>query len=97
MITDDPSHPDINVPTESGQNKAYLVLSEGERAKGFVRPYRDTYTHRTCGTTTKMNRQISETYARKPDFYGATFCCHCRDHFPVAEFYWTGTTLVVGS
>lgn len=27
------------------QNKAYLVLSEEERSKGFVRPYRDAYRH----------------------------------------------------
>lgn len=27
------------------QNEAYLVLSEEERAKGFVRPYRDSYVH----------------------------------------------------
>lgn len=43
--TDDPKHPGINVPTASGQNEAYLVLSEAERAKGFVRPYRDAYRH----------------------------------------------------
>lgn len=44
-ITDDPNHPGINVPTASGQNETYLVLSEAERAKGFVRPYRDSYKH----------------------------------------------------
>ena len=27
------------------QNKAYLALSEGERAKGFVRPVRTSYIH----------------------------------------------------
>lgn len=34
--------PDI---TPVPQNKAYLVLSEQERAKGFVRPVRDSYRH----------------------------------------------------
>lgn len=29
----------------NGQQKTYLVLSEEERAKGFVRPVRHTYTH----------------------------------------------------
>lgn len=28
-----------------GMNEAYLVLSEEERAKGFVRPVRTTYVH----------------------------------------------------
>lgn len=33
--------------TEStGQHKSYIVLCPDERAKGFVRPLRDTYTHR---------------------------------------------------
>jgi hypothetical protein len=36
-------HLEINPRT--GQQKDYVVLSEEERAKGFVRPYRDTYTH----------------------------------------------------
>lgn len=29
----------------AGQQKAYVVLSEEERAKGFIRPYRDSYIH----------------------------------------------------
>lgn len=28
-----------------GQQLAYVVLSDEERAKGFVRPYRETYVH----------------------------------------------------
>ena len=80
------------------QNKKYLVLSEEERAKGFVRPYRDTYTHEVCTTT--MGEALSETYARQPNFYGATYCCHCRKHRPVGEhgeFVWTGTSIKVGT
>ncbi len=30
---------------ETGQNDCYLVLSEEERAKGFVRPVRQSYVH----------------------------------------------------
>jgi hypothetical protein len=30
---------------ETGQHAAYIVLSEEERAKGFIRPYRDAYKH----------------------------------------------------
>lgn len=30
---------------ETGQHEIYLVLSEEERAKGFVRPVRDSYVH----------------------------------------------------
>lgn len=50
-----------------------------------------------CGTVTTMGRTLSETYARDPKFYGATFCCGCNAHFPVAEFVWTADGQEVGS
>jgi len=50
-----------------------------------------------CGGETTMGLSIAETYARDPKFYGATFCCQCRKHFPVAEFVWVGTDERVGS
>lgn len=65
--------------------------------KGFIRPYRDSYRHTTCGSITTMGRALSETYARDPGFYGATFCCSCNAHYPVAEFVWTLDGAVVGS
>lgn len=74
-----------------GQQKDYLVLSEDERAKGFVRPLRYVYTHEKCGTETRMGAEIAETYARNPKFYSGTFCVHCGEHFPVGEdgeFIW---------
>jgi hypothetical protein len=128
--------------------EAYLVLSDEERAKGFVRPVRTAYrhvgarpTHPTrplepeeaerfkqfgyvayegypessdivgrywtqkqlesgCGTVTTMGTAIAETFARKPDYYGATFCVHCGAHFPVGkegEFVWEGTKERVGA
>lgn len=72
----------------TGQHKAYLILCDEEREKGFVKPYRDTYRHTPCGTTTTMGRTLAETYARDPHFYGATFCCRCNEHKPLAEFTW---------
>lgn len=146
-ITTDPNDPDLGHGADDGpvpQNKAYLVLPAEERAKGFVRPYRDAYRHvglqpqfplrdltqeererfnnstpmqrpyvkfepypegfkrsatgrfwtqerldtRGCGTVTSMGRELSETYARKPTFYGSTYCVTCQMHKPVAEFVW---------
>jgi hypothetical protein len=72
----------------TGQHKAYIILCDEEREKGFVKPYRDRYRHRTCGTITTMSRQISETYARDPYFYSATFCVGCNVHKPLSEFTW---------
>lgn len=93
-VTDDPNDPALtrgvdNEPTPMAEK--YLVLSEEERAKGFVRPVRTRYVHLTCGTVTRMGLAIAETYARQPDFYGATWCMACQMHRPVGadgEFVW---------
>lgn len=84
----------------SGQQKGYVVLSDDERAKGFVRPVRNSYIHQKCGAVTKMGRALAETYARDPHFYTGTFCVACRAHFPVGEdgeFVWDGTDQKVGT
>jgi hypothetical protein len=82
---------------ETGQHDGYIVLCPDERAKGFVRPYRDAYTHLKCGHVTRMGLALSETYARQPTFYSHTFCVTCNRHLPVAEFVWTADGHVVGS
>lgn len=87
------------------QNAAYLVLTEEERARGFVRPVRCSYVHDRerggCGAVTTMSNAIAETYARDPRFYGATYCCSCRMHRPVGEhgeFVWNdGSGQAVGT
>lgn len=103
MLTTDPNDPNLGHGSDDKpvpQNKTYLVLSEEERAKGFVRPVRTKYLHLTCGTTTSMGQALSETYARKPSFYGSTYCVHCQKHRPVGadgEFVWDGTSEKVGT
>lgn len=47
-----------------------------------------------CGTSTTMGTELAETYAADPKFYGSTFCCACRAHFPVNEFRWEDGTEV---
>lgn len=143
-LTTDPNDPRIREIDADGKQTAYLILSDEERAKGFVRPVRDSYVHvgrkvcglvdeskrnadgdfvctmapghdgpctrwapctrkemdrlqKTgllggCGETTVMGKKLAETYARKPDFYSGTYCCTCKDHFPVGpngEFVWS--------
>jgi hypothetical protein len=103
-LTTDPTDPRLghgfdDEPRE--QHEVYLVLSPEERAKGFVRPYRDCYRHVKCEVSpsmvTTMNKALSETYARDPGFYGATYCIACRMHKPVGEFVWDKDGEVVGS
>jgi hypothetical protein len=99
-LTDDRNDPRLTHgidETPRPQAEVYLVLSEEERAKGFVRPLRRAYIHSTCGALTTMGLALCETYARNPKFYGATYCAHCQMHRPVGEFVWDEDGQTVGS
>jgi hypothetical protein len=95
-LTTDPKDPRLGHGSDTKprpMNEAYLVLSEEERAKGFVRPLYRAYIHHDpeCGGVTTMGLPLCETYATAPSFYGATFCAGCRLHRPVGregEFTW---------
>lgn len=102
-LTDDPNDPRLTRGAESldgppvAQASVYLVLSEAERARGFVRPVRRSYVHDYCGTVTHMSQAIAETYAREPGFYGSTYCATCCVHRAVGvdgEFAWEDGTRV---
>ena len=91
----DPAKAPDNVPTEDrladGQHADHYVLCPEDRAKGYVEPYREKYIHETCGGVTRMPVACAETYAAQPEYYGSTFCCICRDYFPVGpngQFIW---------
>ena len=100
-LTNDPEEArESGIDPDTGMQEKYVVLSDEERAKGFVRPVRTSYVHITCGTVTTMATAIAETYARDPSFYGGTYCAGCRAHFPVGadgEFLWDGTGEKVGT
>lgn len=100
-LTSDPSDPRLGRGVDEqpvGQHEVYLVLSDEERAKGFVRPLRRAYVHTDgCGALTMMGLALCETYARDPSFYGATYCVRCQMHRPVGEFRWDEDGAVVGS
>lgn len=88
------------IDPETNMQAKYLVLSDEERTRGFVRPVRREYLHEICGTVTTMGQAIAETYARDPLFYGATYCAFCREHRPVGpngEFVWDHTEEKVGT
>ena len=81
--TTDRNDPRLRKIDGTGQQSAYLVLSDEERSKGFVRPVRTSYTHVVCECSTRMATAIAETYARDPKFYGGTYCAVCQMHFPL--------------
>lgn len=107
-LTSDPNDPRLTRGADPAdgppvpQAPAYLVLSDAERARGFVRPVRLSYIHDIpgCGALTTMNQAIAETYAANPAYYGSTYCTGCQKHRPVGsdgEFIWDGTTEKVGT
>ena len=100
-LTTDRSDPRLSeIDPATKMQMTYVVLSDEERAKGYVRPVRRRYIHEVCGVVTTMGAPIAETYARDPNFYGATYCAGCKAHFPVGahgEFLWDGTTEKVGT
>lgn len=93
VLTDgSPVTPDHKEIQPSGMQKGYVVLSDAERARGFVQPVRRTYVHQKCGVATTMGLALAETYARDPKFYSGTYCCGCGTHFtfgqPDGDFVW---------
>ena len=90
-LTTDRNDPGLGYGTNDSpvpQNEKYLVLPPEELAKGLVEPYRNKYVHLTCGAQTTMGETLSQTYARDPRFYGATYCAHCKMHRTLDEFVW---------
>lgn len=69
-VTDDRNDPDLKVIGPDGMQKTYLVLSEEERHKGFVRPLRTAYVH--VGTPGPKNplRDLTEEEAERWGGYG---------------------------
>lgn len=67
-LTTDRNDPALNDVQPNGQQKAYLVLSDEERAKGFVRPVRRTYVHvgrKLIGTVRPLTTEQKERYAKE--------------------------------
>jgi hypothetical protein len=64
-LTTDRNDPGIRKIQPDGQQEVYLVLSEEERAKGFVRPVRYSYRHVGCpsaGETRELTTEEHERY-----------------------------------
>ena len=72
--TDDPTDPRLGHGSDDKpipQHDTYLVLSDEERAKDFVRPYRAAYIHQTCGTgDPNGNRNRRDVRAQPVDAWG---------------------------
>lgn len=79
------------LPGHEGEHTSWMPITIEEALRGRVGG---------CGSVTTMGIELAETYARQPDFYGATYCATCMMHRPVGaygEFVWDGTNEKVGT
>lgn len=90
--TTDPSDPRLTHGSDdapTSQAAVYLVLSDEERAKGFVRPYRDAYVHvgeQPTGPTRELTAEEQERYGT---FGYVLFEKYPPERSPVNGRYWT--------
>jgi hypothetical protein len=72
-LTDDPKDPRLKrgIDDKPGpQNDTYLVLSEAERAKGFIRPVRERYVHKGRPGPKLGLRDLTEEEHKRYDQFG---------------------------
>lgn len=95
-LTIDPKDPRLRrgVDEQPGpQNEVYLVLSEEERAKGFVRPMRQSYVHvGPSGPTHPLSDLTAEQKERYADIGYVKFEAYPGDGSVVGR-YWTQAQL----
>ncbi len=77
----------------NGQQIAYVVLSEEERAKGFVRPVRRSYVHKGLRPTYPTRELTAEEHERYDQFGYELFEAYPESDSPVTGKFWTGKML----
>ena len=95
-----PQYPIVDLTPEQHKQYdkyGYVKWEKWPEEKGLGRYWTKEQLESGCNTVTTMGLALAETYARDPEFYGATFCCHCQKHLPLEEFVWEGTNEKVGS
>jgi hypothetical protein len=97
-ITDDPNHPGVKHgppdDTPVPQNQTYLVLSEAERARGFVRPVRRSYRHvGIAGPQHPLRGLTEEEKERHRGCNYVVYETYPESERPVLGKYWTQAQL----
>lgn len=89
-LTTDPNDPGLQAVHSDGQQQVYLVLSEEERAKGFVRPVRHKYQHVGLPAPANPLRDLTpEEHARYDQFGYAQFEEYPEPRGSVTGRFWT--------
>lgn len=75
---------------ENGQHSSYWILSEEERSKGFVRPYRDTYVHVGSGGPKNPTRPLTDKEQEAHSHMNyVVFEEYPESEFPKTGKFWT--------
>ena len=92
-LTTDPNHPDLGHGSDTKpvpQNKTYLVLSDEERAKGFVRPVRSSYVHVGPPASKYPMRDLTEEEKeRHAQWNYVKFEIYPPEKLPLTGSFWT--------
>lgn len=77
----------------AGQQKAYVVLSEAERAKGFVRPVRRSYRHVGPPRPAGLRDLTPEEHERYDQFGYVKFEEYGAERSPITGKFWVQADL----
>ena len=95
-LTTDPTDPELGHGADDGptpQNKKYLVLSEEERAKGFIRPVRNSYRHVGEQPKYPLRDLTEDELGRYGDCNYAKFEVYPDEESPLTGRFWTQAQL----
>lgn len=77
------------IDPETGQHRAYWILSEEERAKGFVRPVRRSYAHVGKKPKYPLRDLTTAEQERHEGFGYVKYEAYPESEAPVAGRFWT--------
>jgi hypothetical protein len=95
-LTTDPNDPGLGRGVDEAprpQQEVYLVLSEEERAKGFVRPVRQSYVHVGPPGPRYPLRDLTDEQSERYSQYGYVKFEAYPDGGPITGNYWTQARL----
>ena len=95
-LTTDPNDPALRTSRADGQQEVYLVLSDEERAKGFVRPVRRSYKHVGCRPKFPTRELDPVEEADKLKFGYVCFEAYPASESPLTGRYWMKSQLESG-
>lgn len=93
LVDGSPVTPDHAELKENGQQKAYVVLSAEERAKGFIRPVRQTYRHVGDAPPSNLRDLTAEEQENYGDEGYVKFEEYPPEKSPVTGKFWTQAQL----